>query len=321
MKFKAVSFLVFVLLFVSVVDVQGQFFSRRKHYSAVGGGLCGMNYFGDIVPNNGLGSADLSFTRPQLSFTWIRKFHPRFAFKSTLSWGRLQGDDFTSADPNDASSGIYRYSRNLHFRNDIIEVAAMMTVDLFENRGTYLKRPTLNPYLFLGFGMIYHNPRARTPIEDGNGWVALKPLQTEEKSYSNFQPVIPVGLGVRYKVNRNIDVAFEMGYRYTFTDYLDDVSGNYKAISSFTDELAAKMSNRSGEAISAYSGEQRDFSVIQSQYGGTIEREYDGGTITTARGIKAGEVRGNPGDNDLYLVYGFHVTYIIYKGMRSPKFR
>ena len=320
MKNISVALFVFVLLITSVIDVNGQFFSRRKHYSAIGGGLCGMNYFGDIVPKDGIASADLSFTRPQLSFTYIRKFHPRFSVKGSFSWGRLQGDDFSSADVTDQSSGRFRYARNLHFRNDIKELAVMGVVDLFENRGTFLKRPTIVPYAFLGIGFFHHNPKARTPVDQGNEWVALRPLQTEEKSYSAIQPVIPMGLGVRYKLAQNFDISFEIGYRYTFTDYLDDVSGLYKSLDNFDDPLAARMSNRTAETQSAMTGETRQ-NVWETIYGGVNQTVVGGEVIETAKGVKEGEVRGNSSDNDIYIVYGFHVTYILFKGTRSPKFR
>jgi hypothetical protein len=310
----------FVFLLAGLVDVQGQYFSRRKQYSSIGGGLCAMNYFGDIVPKSGVGSFDLSFTRPQLSFAFVRKFHPRFSVKGTFSWGRLQGDDFSSADPTD-DEAKFRYARNLHFRNDIKEIAVVGIVDLFENRGTFNKRPPLNPYLFAGIGFIHHNPKARTPDDLGGAWVALQPLNTEEKSYSRVQPVLPIGLGLRYRINQNFDIAFEMGYRYTFTDYLDDVGGLYKDLDKFDDPIAARMSNRTGESVSAFKGVERDFGVIQAQYGGVETVQSAGTSFDIARGVDEGEVRGNSGDNDLYIVYGFHVTYILYKGMRSPKFR
>ena len=320
MKNKALILFTFVFFLAGFADVKGQFFSRRKHYSSIGGGLCGMNYFGDIVPKNRFGSFDIGFTRPQLSFTYSRKFHPRFAVKGTFSWGRLQGDDFSSADPSDDESGVFRYARNLHFRNDIKELTVVGIVDLFENRGTFLKRPQLIPYAFLGIGLFHHNPKARTPQSEGNEWVALKPLNTEDRSYSLIQPVVPLGLGLRYRLNRNFDVAFEIGYRYTFTDYLDDVSGNYKAFENFDDPLAAMMSNRTGEAVSALDGSARE-PVYNTLYGGTESVTVGDKTFPVARGVKEGETRGNSADNDIYIVYGFHVTYILYKGMRSPKFR
>ena len=99
------------------------------------------------------------------------------------------------------------------------------------------------------------------------------------------------------------------------------MSGPYKALDAFDDPLAARMSNRTGESISAYKSEVRDPDVLSSLYVTTEEVTVNGQTFDIARGVDEGEKRGNAADNDIYIVYGFHVTYILYKGMRSPKFR
>ena len=196
-------------------------------------------------------------------------------------------------------------------------------VDLWENRGTFLKRKKLIPYAFLGVAFIYHNPKAKTP--DGE-WIALKPLETEDKSYSRIQPVIPFGLGAKLKLTNNIDISAEISIRYTFTDYLDDVSGNYKDLSKFSDPLAAAMSNRSGENVDAQTGEARQMDQLLAHYGGRQDVsnlpyawKYPG--QEPLNGITTGEVRGNPSNNDMYTVFGFHVTYILVKGIQTPKFR
>jgi len=38
---------------------------------------------------------------------------------------------------------------------------------------------------------------------------------------------LPFGVGVKYNVNEKINLGFEMVYRFTNTDYLDDVSKTY----------------------------------------------------------------------------------------------
>jgi hypothetical protein len=38
--------------------------------------------------------------------------------------------------------------------------------------------------------------------------------------------LIPYGIGIKYNIGGKFSLAADMGYRYTFTDYLDDVSGN-----------------------------------------------------------------------------------------------
>ena len=70
--------------------------------------------------------------------------------------------------------------------------------------------------------------------------MALQPLGTEgqqvsgkfpdrhyPKPYKRTQLSIPMGAGINYKVNRQINLGYEIGWRKTFTDYLDDVSGRY----------------------------------------------------------------------------------------------
>jgi len=73
---------------------------------------------------------------------------------------------------------------------------------------------------------------------DGGGWVSLKPLKTEGVSYSSFNFAIPVGLGFYYTLNRKYRLGMEIGWRTTFTDYIDDVStvyiSNYDRISNKT---------------------------------------------------------------------------------------
>jgi hypothetical protein len=202
---------------------------RSRFYTTVGGGLGSANYFGDITPTTSFISTELKFTRTSLSGFVTHKFTPRVTGKATLAWHRLKGDDNVSADPNKFSD-YGRYLRNLHFRNDIIELTGVAMFDLFENNSPFFKRPLWTPYAFIGLGVIYSNPQAREASSEANGqWISLRPLQTEGKSYSPVHVVIPAGLGVRYKVSQRIDIGFELGYRYAFTDYLDDVSGRYIA--------------------------------------------------------------------------------------------
>ena len=43
----------------------------------------------------------------------------------------------------------------------------------------------------------------------------------------NFRVAIPIGIGARFRLNEVLDFSFEFGFRYLFTDYIDDVSKNY----------------------------------------------------------------------------------------------
>ena len=92
-------------------------------------------------------------------------------------------------------------------------------------------------------------------------YVALRPLVTEGKKYGKVAFVLPYGGGVRFKINPWLDAAFEVGYRWAFTDYLDDVSTNYPEANTLSDfgdkygstnpELSVILSDRRGEEADA----------------------------------------------------------------------
>ena len=61
-----------------------------------------------------------------------------------------------------------------------------------------------------------------------------------------------MGVGAKYSINRNISLTLEYSFRYTFTDYLDDVSGDYYN----PDDIAAAnggASSTTGQAAAYFS--------------------------------------------------------------------
>ncbi len=280
-----------------------------------------MNYFGDITPTESFTSADIKFTRWNLGVHLMQRYSPRFSARVAFNYGRLQGDDFKSQDPGDKNAR-FRYLRNASFRNDIYELSAVGVWDILENRNTFLRRPDFVPYVFAGVAGYYHNPKARTPEAFGSKMVSLQPLQTEGRSYSRLQVALPAGIGFRYKIDPRWDVSFEVGYRYLFTDYLDDVSTQYPDPARLKNELARAMSNRTLEAESA-NGKARDYERVLTDLGyrQSAMVDGDGNTYFTAQGYEAGQKRGSPNEKDWYVITGFHLNYILYKGVRCPKFR
>ena len=106
----------------------------------------------------------------------------------------------------------------------------------------------------------------------------LAPLKTELVAYSRFTPVIPMGLGMRFKVGPFMNLSFEGGYRTTFTDYLDDVSTVHHT-SGFADPIALALSDRRPEI----------------------------GLPVAADGSK----RGNPATNDAYFLFNAKIEYYL----------
>ncbi|MEN7548416.1 DUF6089 family protein [Rapidithrix thailandica] len=298
-------------------------FTAKKKYLSIGGSINAMNYFGDIVPKTSAGSTDIQFTRPQFTVYGQKRLHPNITARVGLSWGRLIAEDFGTADPSDTENGIFRYQRNLSFRNDIVELSAIAMWDLFGNYGVFYRRPKKPiPYVFAGVAGFYHNPKGKAPettidgepLEEAGKWVALQPLKTNGEKYSRFAFAIPAGVGVRVRVSPYIDIAAEIGYRFTFTDYLDDVSGVYLDKQVFGDDnLAKAMHDRSWEPTSGLKGETRPAEYVP----GLISLN-DGTDNMYTRNSVPGAVRGKP-DNDAYLITGFHFIYLFQGALKTPK--
>ncbi len=294
-------------------EVTAQRFTRSKRYTSIGASINAMNYFGDITPAESFASTDLQFTRYNFGIHVTRRWAPRFSGRLSFNYGKVKGDDYDSQNPTD-DNARFRYLRNASFRSTIYELSGVVMMDLIENRQSYLRRPDFVPYLFLGVAGFYYTPKAQAPEGFGgpNKWVALQPLRTEGVSYSLWQVAVPFGVGFRYKASPRWDVSFEVGFRYLFTDYLDDVSKDYADPATLSSDLARAMANRTLELNSA-SGKFRDLPRVLDDIG-YIQ------VGNTVQGYDLGAKRGSPNEKDWYLVTGFHFNYILVKGVRCPKF-
>ena len=334
-------------------------FAKNKKYVSVGLTINALNYFGDLAPKSHIASTKLSFTRPGFGITGMYRIGPQSTLRGSFMWGRLKGDDF-GADPFDQTAK-YRYMRNLQFRNDIKELSVEYVFDFIKHQRTFITRHEYVPYAFAGIALFHHNPKARVPEVDAlhfdmnnaqpiqaedplyggvspGDWVSLRPLGTEGqyvegsgvKPYSNWQIAIPFGLGIRYKASRHLDLAFEVAYRQTFTDYLDDVSGDYINPADFGSgpeaNLARLMADRSKEAVAVVSGKARQ-AEIYTQNGfishGQLPPDYGDGSYQLIRGFghqAKDNIRGMD-DSDIYIVTKIQVTYIIGNNIRNAKFR
>jgi Domain of unknown function (DUF6089) len=305
--------------------------SFRYKYNSVGFSLNALNYYGDLAPRPNRISTDISFTRPGFGLSYAHRFGPRYVLMGNFMFGTLRGSD-ESADKNDEGNGVFRYTRNLSFRNQIKEFSLVAQFDLFPNSSTYMVRPSWTPYGFIGVAGFFHNPQAQAPATDLQGnplaeageWVKLRPLGTEGqnggldptdanhgiKKYSTFQVAIPFGVGVRFKLMPELDLAAEFGFRYTFTDYLDDVSKNYVGLDKLNSPLAQAMSYRTNELPAA----DRPANTVDSGIPGVFVVPGYGHEFPSNN-------RGSSKDNDLYMVTSIRLSYILKATYHRPKFR
>jgi hypothetical protein len=192
-----------------------------------------MSYIGDLQPNKpdtrSFGLSAGAFLR------W--NYSPIFAVKISGLYG-----SFVGADKYAYGS---RKSRNLEAVTTIYE--ASLTGELNLTKFDIIDGRITAPYIFGGVTGFYFNPRCKNSTGQ---YVDLQPLGTEGqlldggKGYSRFAFAIPMGAGLKIAINKRVNVGFEFGLRYTFTDYLDDVSGNYPNLEELAKQnpVAAEMS-------------------------------------------------------------------------------
>lgn len=256
-----------ILLLPEWLSAQSFYAVRRERNMIVHAGSGIANYFGEMV-----NPKDIGKTRYNIVLGTEYYLNQRLSVRGELTYFRLAGNDDLADDD--------RVERNLSFFSGNLEFTAVGTVSLMRMGKRFYQRPRLNLYGFAGVGLLYTNPKAER--ENGQK-VALQPLQTEGIRYSRIQPVIPYGLGLKYVPHPFYNVILEMGYRITFTDYLDDVSSTrYPPDPSILkSDLSREMSDRRRERDPNY--------PIRPNLG----------------------KRGDPSDNDGYLLINIKVQYYL----------
>lgn len=161
----------------------------------IGGGLGTSFATGDVTRGfelNELGFAGQLFVRYNLSNV--------VSVRGTGLFAQVKGDD--STNPIDPFAEL----RDFDFQRFVIEASAVIEYNFLD----YKERNSLinwSPYFFVGGGLSAANSR-----------------QSRDNS-ARIQPVIPFGLGLKYRLNKQWNLEFEFGARKTFYDQLDQVSG------------------------------------------------------------------------------------------------
>lgn len=242
----------------------------------------------------------------------------RFSVRGQFTWVQIMGDDYTYAKTNPSLLAT-QFARNLHFRNNIKELSVSGIYQFVPNGRRADQRAAFSPYVFLGVAVMAHNPQAQTPTatNDNNAgfaprtWVSLQPLHTEgqglagnSKPYALVVMSFPVGFGLRYRLNEDVDLGFEVGYRYTTSDYLDDVASNY-ATSGSLQGVGALLSDRRFEVDAARANVSRSAIVQQIA-------QADPSAFSTTRRGETGKLK------DSYLLTNFSIHYMLSGRIKCP---
>lgn len=233
-------FFLFMFLKCSLAWGQHQNFRSRSELGLTAGG---MYYIGDLNPTN-----HFAFYRPALSVFYRYNYTSRVALRGQLLVGSISGND--AQDPS--GLGATYVNRNLSFNSDIYEISTDIEFSYLPFQIGH-KKYRGTGYLFAGIAYFQMNPY----VNFKGDRIELRTLGTEGQNtplnsdgyYSQNQLALPVGLGVKYGIGSMFSIGLEYGIRFTFTDYLDDVSKNTYVdtdeLANYTSPLTVSLSNRS----------------------------------------------------------------------------
>ncbi len=200
------------------------------------GGYGGVSYyFGDLNS-----SYSIATPGPAAGVAARWNFNERTCLKFSGNFGSISADDANS-------SNSFEQARNLHFRSLVFDGTAQFEFNFLPYiHGS--KEEFYTPYLFAGFSVFNFNPQA----EYNGDWVDLRPLGTEGQfrgeEYFTTQAAFAVGGGFKIDLSYRWSINAEISARRLFTDYVDDVSGNYPDmddLEALNGQIAVDLSDRS----------------------------------------------------------------------------
>lgn len=259
----------------------------NAQHKEVGIFLGGSFYLGDINPKG-----VFKFTQPAVGVFGRYNMDWHWAARGSVNVGWIKAEDAKSDDPQ-------QIRRNLSFRSVVADFTAALELNFLRYRPGDPKTP-FTPYIFGGISLFKFNPKA--DIEDSTyifggvpytvegGSYALQPLGTEGQNtpdnqlskYSLTQFAFPFGMGVKFNGGERLIIGLEWSMRKTFTDFLDDVSGEY------TDPIK-----------------------LAAQNGGVAAALSDRTIRTASEPFQTDRQRGNPKTQDWYSFAGITITYKI----------
>lgn len=208
-----------ILMVSTIYTSQAQVLESYVQEGEFGFGVGMGHYFGDLNTN-------ASLNRPKFSAgVFFRKqINNYVGVKLSANYAQLGYSDVYSKNET-------QQLRNLSFNSSIWEIAISGDFNFFKFYPG-VEGYTYTPYVSLGVGLFSYDPYAYY----NNEKAFLRPLGTEgqgsslypdKKPYSTMAFTIPISIGFKYNISDKTNLFMEVGYRFTGTDYLDDVSTTY----------------------------------------------------------------------------------------------
>ena len=168
--------------------------AAKAQFMEFGGGIGSMNYAGDLVRGYSFKTSSFAATG-----FYRMNFSEILTLKVALTVGKVRGSEI----PIDA----FAVERGHSFSSTVMEVSGVFEYHFLDFKNEDSK-VNYSPYIFGGIGFINFNDAP------------------ENEDVGSIQPVIPLGVGFKYLIQKKYTIGFEAGARKTFFDYLDGISDN-----------------------------------------------------------------------------------------------
>jgi hypothetical protein len=193
-------FLVFSLL-LSVSSL----FAQNSEIGLLIGGTA---FYGDIVVRP---ETTLPQSRPIAGVFYRYHFTDRWSLRTQLAFGQLYADEKRYPI---ASIDNFREKRGVSFNTSILELNVLPEFRFFSIGN-------VDFYGFVGIGGLYFNPKVN--YNEPNIVIGDKNLD-KEAVFSNYTLLLPGGGGLRWLMNEQTALGFEIQGRKTGTDFIDGLS-------------------------------------------------------------------------------------------------
>lgn len=211
------------------------FFTQAQQGWELGGWVGSSVYFGDLNTTFNLSSPGLA-----AGIGARYNFNNRLCLKFSGNYLNLSADDANS-------SNSFEQTRNLSFSTQVWDGTAQFEFNFLPY--THGSRDEFfTPYLFAGLSVFNFDPKAELDGETYN----LRTLGTEGQfrgeEYYSIAGGIAYGMGLKLDLSYEWSINIELSARKLFTDYIDDVSGNYpdlEDLEALRGEVAVALSDRS----------------------------------------------------------------------------
>ena len=315
----------FFIVLLSILT--SHLYAQYRH--EYGANLGSSNYLGDIGGASQQGTQispvdiKLRAQRYSANLYYRYKLTKEYSLRSQIIYTRLYGNDAFTTNPE-------RQARNLSFKSDVLEVTGVCEWNFFRqtnmtpmvlDTAKKIRRKDLRAFLFLGGGFIYFNSKAKLLDK----YYSLRPLRTEGVAYKPYTWVIPFGMGLSYTINKRWRFGTDVTYRFTGTDWIDDVSGNYnvsykdgkdgylavKSGSNDINDIRKALGNRTSE-VQAYQANQTNYNP-ELPIGANYDVKNNIGTPRGGNYVKNSSISkpSKPPYKDGYITFNVGIGYVV----------